>query len=294
MKKLIMLLILSGVLPMTAFAQDDDMYFVPTKENVAKENANFGIPERTYYAGSNRSVDEYNRPYVNYIPDTMAIDSTGGDFRYTQRMSRFDDYTPSVAYWEGYRDGRWGSPWRIGWYSWYDPWYEPWYTWYDPWYYGSWYSWRSPWYYSSVYYSPYYGWGGRYGWGGYWGGGYTVPRGSGHSASRSGVTHHKGFGGRTTTSLGGYRGQGSRSGSSGIFSGNTGSSRSSNSSSSSSSRPANLGGSRSSGSYSSSSSGSLGGSRSSGSFSSGGSSGGSRSSGGSGRSGGGFSYGGRR
>ncbi len=288
MKKLIMLLMLSGVLPMTAMAQDDDMYFVPTKENVAKDATNFGVPQRTYYAGSDRSVDEYNRQYVYDYPDTMMTDSTDMDYRYTRRMSRFDDYTPSAAYWEGYRDGTWSSPWRTGWYSWYDPWYEPWYTFYDPWYYDRWYGWRSPWYYSSIYYRPWrYGWRDYY-WGGrviYYGGGYASRRnGSGRAWSRAGVSHHKTSSNRSGGNLGGYRGR------SGTYRSGNNSSATTYSNNSSSSR--NLGGYRSS-SSSSSRSYSSGSSSSSRSYSSGGSFGGSRSGGGH-SSGGGRSYGGRR
>lgn len=121
-------------------AQDDDIYFVPTKENVAKEAEKYGMPTDTYYAGSTRSTDEYNRRAWSRV---APIDSAGNDiidfsaekgvypdsaysdlndYKYTRRMSRFDDYTPSAAYWLGYRDGRWASPWYYpGYYAWYDP-----------------------------------------------------------------------------------------------------------------------------------------------------------------------------
>ena len=125
------------------------MYFVPTKENVAKESKNYGMPSNTYYSGSNRSVDDYNGRLSSSV---TPIDSAGkevenDDYKYTRRLSRFDDYTPSQAYWEGYRDGRWSSPWyysRYGLYSsWYDPWYNSW-SYYRPWgYYG---------YYTPIYY----------------------------------------------------------------------------------------------------------------------------------------------
>lgn len=169
MKKWILLAAVCS-LPLSMMAQDDDMYFVPTKENVAKEAENYGMPKKTYYSGSNRSIDDYNGRLSSTV---TPIDSTGQeveteDYQYTRQLSRFDDYTPSQAYWEGYRDGRWLSPWyygRYGWYStWYDPWYISWYDpWYDPWYYGGYYSWSSPWrygWYSSYYYRPwgYYSW----------------------------------------------------------------------------------------------------------------------------------------
>jgi hypothetical protein len=168
MKKWILLAAVCS-LPLSMMAQDDDMYFVPTKENVAKETKNYGMPTNTYYSGSNRSVDDYNGRLSSSV---TPIDSVGkevetDDYKYTRQLSRFDDYTPSQAYWEGYRDGRWSSPWyygRYGWYStWYDPWYISWYDpWYDPWYYGGYYGWSSSWRYGwyGSYYRPwgYYSW----------------------------------------------------------------------------------------------------------------------------------------
>ena len=161
MKKWILLAAICS-LPLQLMAQDDDMYFVPTKENVAKEAENYGMPKKTYYSGSNRSIDDYNGRLSSTV---TPIDSTGQeveteDYQYTRQLSRFDDYTPSQAYWEGYRDGRWLSPWYYGRYGWYSTWYDPWY---DPWYYGGYYSWSSPWrygWYSSYYYRPwgYYSW----------------------------------------------------------------------------------------------------------------------------------------
>lgn len=230
MKKLVLLSVLLGAMPITMMAQDDDLYFVPTKENVAKEAEKYGMPSSTYYVGSTRSADEYNRRVWSRV---APIDSAGNDiidfsaekgvypdsaysdvsdYKYTSRMSRFDDYTPSAAYWAGFRDGRWTSPWYYStYYSWYDPWY-------DPWYYGGYYGWYDPWYSPYYYYSSwYYPWRYRYG---YWGG-YYYPRYygygygyAGRSWSRAGVSHHK-YASNTrgsssnrrinTGSLGGYR-----------------------------------------------------------------------------------------
>lgn len=243
MKKLVLLSVLLGAMPITMMAQDDDLYFVPTKENVAKEAEKYGMPTDTYYAGSTRSADEYNRRAWSRV---APIDSAGNDiidfsaergvypdsafnevqdYKYTRRMSRFDDYSPSVAYWEGYRDGRWSSPWYYSsYYSWYDPWY------YDPWYYDTYWGWHSPYYYST-WYSPWryhYGWYGPryYGWYGprY----YSYRGGSGARWSRAGYSHHKysdnhrystgttrNYGTRTygnhNHSLGGYRSSSSSS-----------------------------------------------------------------------------------
>ena len=73
MKKLILLTLVSAF-SLSLAAQDDDMYFVPTKENVAKEAKKYGMPQNTYYSGSNRSVDDYNRrAQFSYPVDSTAI-----------------------------------------------------------------------------------------------------------------------------------------------------------------------------------------------------------------------------
>lgn len=184
MKKwMILSLMAAFVLPLSVTAQDDDMYFVPTKENVAQQRSSYGIPPRTYYSGSMRDVDEYNRRGSSYqyivgdSSDVIMFDSVPGiypdslsDFQLTREMTRWDGYAPADSYWEGYDQGRrdswgWHSPWYYSsyypWYSswYYDPWYDPWYYswyggWYDPWYwrYGGYYSWYRPWYYGGYYY----------------------------------------------------------------------------------------------------------------------------------------------
>ena len=312
MKKWIYSFIILGAMPLSGVAQDDDMYFVPTKENLQRERAaNVSRQYDGYYSGSMRSVDEYNRRNSNYevLPadtgDIISFAAVEGvypdsvsDFQLTQQMARWDGYEPEAEYWAGYYQGRndswsswgWHSPWY---YSSYYPWYDSWYwnSWYyDPWYYGSWrYGWYDPWYY------------GRYGWGGYYSSWYYRPYHYYHGGfagrthyGRPGTQNHgriSGVGGRgrsngrtytygsTTFGNGRSFGNGTRSGQGGSRTvggtrsyGNTGGGTYSNSN-------GNFGGSRSS----SSSSGSYGSTRSSGSsggsFSSGG--GGSRSSGGS-------------
>jgi len=173
MKKLILLTMMAA-LPFGMMAQDDDMYFVPTKENINKEKKTYGMPRNTYYSGSQRSVDDYNRTSrmigrdsaVNEVIDFSAIrgvmnDSTYAegdtDYQLTRQLTRFDDYhSTDAAYWEGYQDGRWSSPWY------YSNSYYPWYSgWYEPWYYGSWYGWYGyyrPW----VHYGYYNPWDWRY------------------------------------------------------------------------------------------------------------------------------------
>ena len=178
MKKWTLLLFAIGVFSTVVQAQDDDMYFVSSKKSIEKDRASYGLPRDTYYSGSTRSVDEYNRRGGSYYQtisgdSTMSdvIDFSGGagvypdstaDFRLTRKMSRWEGYTPDEAYWQGYDQGRsdewaastWHSPWY---YSSYYPWYD---VWYDPWYYDRWY-WRDPWYYRPYsyrwgYYGGYY------------------------------------------------------------------------------------------------------------------------------------------
>ena len=194
MKKWILLAAICS-LPLQLMAQEDDMYFVPTKENVAKEAETWGMPKKTYYSGSNRSVDDYNGRLSSSVTpvDSLGNEVETEDYQYTRQLSRFDDYSPSQAYWEGYRDGRWSSPWyygRYGWYSsWYDPWYDPWYAsyydpWYNSWYYTGYYGWASPWRYGwyASYYRPW---------------GYYRPYVVYRNVNRDGLHH---------VSAGGYRG----------------------------------------------------------------------------------------
>ena len=190
MKRLLLISMILGMLPMSMVAQIDDLYFVPQKKTVEKVTDNYGMPSETYYAGSNRSVDDYNRRTISrYEPiandstlsDTISFSAEKGvyptdsieveDFQLTKEMSRFDDYriSDNAAFWAGYEAGRydwaWHSPWYYSRYGWYGGWYDPWswyYTrwgWYDYGYYG----WYSPWY-SSMYYGLYGPWYGPWGW----------------------------------------------------------------------------------------------------------------------------------
>ena len=170
-----------------AMAQDD-MYFMPSKKQKAEReaarqarqaNSSYDRIDYRDYSGSNRNVDEYNRmgSQVDVLPadtgDVITFDpvegvypDSVGDYQLTKQMTRFDDYVPSIAYWEGYSAGRrdawgWHSPWYYSsLYPWYDPWYyDPWYSygWYDPWYYDPWYynyGWRHYGYWGGYYYHP--------------------------------------------------------------------------------------------------------------------------------------------
>lgn len=241
MKKLLLISLLVGALPLSMAAQDD-LYFTPKKktatvENVTKRN---GMPKDTYYVGSNRSIDDYNRRVSHYevidsdsvASDIILFDEVKGiypdsleieDYALTKKLSRFDDYTADEksAYWKGYYDGRydwaWHSPWyysRYG-YGWYDPfffvtdhfWYDPWYYgWYGFDYYGyyGYYGWYNPWYYG------YWGW--RYPWNygyyGYYGGGGGIHRHSGTIHRSSGTMSGRNYGRSSGSSLAGRSGGG--------------------------------------------------------------------------------------
>jgi hypothetical protein len=208
MKKIIFLFMLSGLVSVQAFAQDDDLYFTP-KSTVKTEKAVDNTP--TYYRGSNRDVDEYNRrgafrshyqvlgsdsagndvirfvPGEGVYPDTTYVDSSfvysnpgysgDDDYYYTRRMSRWDGfYDPWFYGYYGpwYWRAGWYDPWYWGYYDpWYYGWYDPWYyAWYDPWYYGYGWGWYGPWHHGwyGGWYDPWYYGGGWYAGGGHFGG----------------------------------------------------------------------------------------------------------------------------
>ena len=287
MKKLLLISVLFGLMPLSMAAQVDDLYFVPKKKSATKVTDNYGLPREVYYSGSDRSVDEYNRRVSHY--DLIAKDSTlndtihfsaekgvypdstlNEDFEITRKMSRFDDYR--IADNEAFY---WNDPWYYsGYYGWYGGWYGfGYYPFYSSWY--------GPWYYDRFYY---------YG-GGYIGRVHSASTIGGGTIRRDGLSygrHQSSSIARNSSRMSEVRRR--------TMSGHTGYSQS-NASRSNSVRS---GRSQNSTIYntprsSSNNSGGFGGSRSSGSFSSGGgsfSSGGSRSSGGGG--GGGGRVGGRR
>ena len=182
MKKLILSALLFGAVSLGVMAQDD-VYFTPSK-SVKKSMSSYEVinDSPAPLSGSNRDVDEYNRrgksssyfkkigtdslgndiiefhTSAEDITDTLAVYpgtkvefSVEDDYKYSRRLSRFDDYY-------------WYDPWLYGYYGfgpywryrytgfWYDPWFGYYGGWYDPWYYGY-YGIYDPWYYG------YYGWG---------------------------------------------------------------------------------------------------------------------------------------
>ena len=71
MKKLILISVLAGVLPLGSMAQDDDLYFS------AKSSSNSSSYEYNN-SRSNRGVDDYNSRYSSSYQN-IANDSTGDD-----------------------------------------------------------------------------------------------------------------------------------------------------------------------------------------------------------------------
>ncbi|MBQ9178402.1 MAG: hypothetical protein IJ140_05360, partial [Prevotella sp.] len=175
MKKLILLSVLVVASSFELRAQDD-MYFTPKKkaqgkstieklDNISNDDIiDFAVGNGEYPSDTIDFADSDNECYAY-----GADDFEDEDFKYTRRMSRFDDfygwYNPYLY------DYYYNYPyWRTGFYSWYDPWA---YRWYDPWYYTynwGYYGWGWPyygWYYPyHNWYYPYYG-GSWYAYGGH-------------------------------------------------------------------------------------------------------------------------------
>ena len=214
MKKIFILLVLLGVMPLSLMAQDDDLYFTPKKTVETNSSSQIKVKEKaSYYCGSNRDVDEYNRrgkfssycqkigsdslgndiiefhagnelyPDSSYVdtayiyPGSMQYQVDDNDYYNCRRMSRFDGYYG------------WYDPWMYGYYG-YSPYYCGRWGWSEPWCYSGYYGWYDPWYYGYDYGYPYryYGW--DYPYYGGWGGDYishNVPRGG----------HRQNFGGST-------------------------------------------------------------------------------------------------
>ena len=189
MKKLLLISMLIGAMPLSMQAQDDDLYFVPKKKKAqvekVKEYAPVVAPQpkaKSSYEvidGDTTKLDVIDFAEGKGVYPNDSVEAE--DYALTKQMVRFDDYDVSsnAAFWAGYRAGAstwgWHSPWYYSRYGWYDPWYNsywynynsPWfYSWYDPWYYG----WYDPWYSSWgwPYYGSYYSWYSPYWHGGYY------------------------------------------------------------------------------------------------------------------------------
>lgn len=175
-------------------AQDDDVYFVPSKSAKAAEYTTSSNQSAYTALGGNEAtsnwaagrgnghwdVDAYNRHSKRtygdakpYLEDSLAYDDyDDGICSSTARLVRFHspygivvaspyyvDYYYDLAFYDPWFYGHWG--WGL--YNWYDPWYygtwgfyHSWNPWYGGWY-GSW-AWNS-WHYGHINW----GWHGRWG-----------------------------------------------------------------------------------------------------------------------------------
>ncbi len=205
MKKILTLLICTVFAATTIWAQDDDVYFVPTKKtdktkygNSAPRSQYVPIPvvpeeEENWAAGrgnNGRDVDEYNRRGTT--PDTVEADVIDEETEgyYTSRLVRF--HSPTVGVYVS-------SPYYgiLTDYYWYDPWYSPWA--YDIYPY-SWYGWGwSPYHYSSYWY----GWHHNHWWNCSWGWGWHH-----HHGPAWGWSHGPGYKPNWNVRPGGQRYQG--------------------------------------------------------------------------------------
>lgn len=181
MKKSLLLLMMCATLgTLSSYAQDDDVYFVPSSKGKVEKTENNTSAARSSYTpiNSDREADEsnwadgrgnggwdvdtYNRRGKNYKGQNYAEQDTAryydqgyedgyADGSYTARIVRF--YSPRMGVYVS-------SPYYLDYYDLcYDPWYYGYgcsWGWSGWWGWGSWYGWRP--YYSSWYW----GWGGWY------------------------------------------------------------------------------------------------------------------------------------
>lgn len=203
MKKLILFAALFGALPLQMMAQDDDMYYVPSKKHVSTSKVTPQSKSKQtgdYYIGTTRDVDEYNRhgKYWSHV-QKIGTDSLGNDIvqltegrgvypdsayvdttflakylkDYTINNMDEDDeayrYSREMNRWDFYGDpfyyyhGYWGRP--YGWYGgYYDPYWS--YGWAPYGYYNPYWSYGWGGFYDPYWYGPYYGYG-CYGYYGY-------------------------------------------------------------------------------------------------------------------------------
>lgn len=173
MRKSVFLISALFAISLGAYAQNDDMYFTPTKTPKVKKEQLLKVQEGIYeksddevYSAedyddkkySDAEVDAYNRrgykvgkdtlyigdgdKEVNEYAERYADEYNSNDYYYSNRLARFHE--PAVNIYFGY-----GVPYYWGWdYGWYDWGYN--------------YSWNWGW--SWNWYPRYYGWYGGWGW----------------------------------------------------------------------------------------------------------------------------------
>lgn len=216
-----------------SYAQDDDVYFVPSSKDNATTRTVTTAGRHSYtpegstadtYDHSNwaegrgncgRDVDDYNRRGRNYKQHVEAADTVSAQGLYDQGYDDgYEDgsYTARIVRFWSPRPGVYvSSPYYMDFYDLaYDPWYygygSPWSWGWSGWYgWGSWYGWRP--YYSwswgwgwNGWYDPW--WGGPYwGWNGGWRPGHWIPDGAQRGPVGGWIAYsgRNGFGGVTST-----------------------------------------------------------------------------------------------
>jgi hypothetical protein len=176
MKRLLFLTL--SLMPLLSMAQDDDLYFTPTKKRAKNVNTSAQVynvtddSDRKYsvYSNNTRSDDEYNRRYSNTDgayqmsggSDTLNMGAVRVDtvYKYIVKNNYYSDYSYSL----GFRRFR---------HRYYDPFYWDWdyyYLWGDPWAYSYYYPYGTWGYYSPYWYGGWHGgwYGYNYGWYGYY------------------------------------------------------------------------------------------------------------------------------
>lgn len=203
MKRTVYLLAALICMPFALMAQDDDMYFIPTKKKDAEKsvrtsktsayqrpvNTQREQPASTYYLeevtpgevdytnGNTRDIDEYNRrgsvkntSSISLKGDTLVINTNEEETRnYVVREKPYEEQYEDDGTYYGDRLRRFNGyivvdPWY--WERYYDPWY--WDRYYDPWYWDRFYAWGGPWA-SYSWWGPSWGFSWGYSWGCSWG-----------------------------------------------------------------------------------------------------------------------------
>ncbi len=234
MKQTLLLLAMS-LAALGSYAQDDDVYFVPSSKNEVSTPSASTPGRHSYTPETNgsadaydhsswadgrgtggRDVDDYNRRGRNYKQHVEATDSDSPQDLYDQGYDDgYEDgsYTARIVRFWSPRPGVYvSSPYYLDYYDLaYDPWYygygSPWSWGWSGWYgWGSWYGWRPyyswswGWGWHGGWYDPW--WGGPYwGWNGGWRPGHWIPDGAQRGPVGGWIAYsgRRGYGGVTNT-----------------------------------------------------------------------------------------------
>ena len=195
MKANVITLLMLSALCLSAYAQDDDMYFMSSKKKAQKSTTSATMQSQSatsgdsysnthvdYHIGQLRDVDEYNRRYPIKDGSTASYHLEGDTLYVSTTPSQDDIASHNDGYYDGYSDGfndgdftytsrlaryrgyRLDDPFY---WDYYYSWYDPWYTWHSPYYYNyiGWNGWGLSWGWHYPYYHSGWNYGWNYGWG---------------------------------------------------------------------------------------------------------------------------------